>query len=297
MRLQVIGFIGSLALWPLAVECQQKVDVRKAATPDVSVRISGTFASLRIVGTTVDSLIVTGSLPKAAHFQSFDGGKGAEPLLGAKLYVDVPADQAAPGGMLEIRVPARARVWAKAGNATIEATGVTGGLDLNIVGGSIRVSASPRECNIESMDGAVSVEGDPSWLRIKTAAGDITTRGSSEDVALTTVSGTIRVGAGKFDRARFESVTGSIEFAGNPVRAGSLTFDSHSGRIDLRLDPTQGLDIEATSVAGSIENALTKKRPQPGRDGRGQELTTFTGQAEARITVRTFKGTIRLNPR
>jgi hypothetical protein len=294
MRPYLIGFIGSVALWPLAAECQQKVDVRKAAAPDISVRISGTVASLRIVGTAVDSLIVTGTLPNAAHFQSFQGGKGQEPLMGAKLYVDVPGDQAAAGGMLEVRVPARARVWAKAGNATIDATGVTGGLDLNIVGGSVRVSSSPRECNIESMDGAVSVEGEPSWLRVKTAAGDITMRGSSEDVALTTVSGTIHVGTGKFDRARFESVTGAIDFSGDPVRAGTLTFDTHSGKIDLRFDPNEGLDIEATSIAGTIENLLTKKKPQPGRDGRGQELTTSTGQAEARVTVRTFKGAIRL---
>ena len=35
---------------------------------------------------------------------------------------------------------------------------VTGGLDVNIVGGSITVRGSPRELRAESMDGAVTVD-------------------------------------------------------------------------------------------------------------------------------------------
>ena len=38
-------------------------------------------------------------------------------------------------GSLELFVPVGATVWAKSGSATIDVTGITGGLDLNIVGG------------------------------------------------------------------------------------------------------------------------------------------------------------------
>jgi DUF4097 and DUF4098 domain-containing protein YvlB len=196
-----------------------------------------------------------------------------------------------------LRVPQAARVWAKAGNAAIEATGVTGGLDLNIVGGSVHVTASPRELNVESMDGTVTVDGQPAWMRVKTAAGDITVRGFSDDAALTSVSGTIRVGPGRFDRGRFESVTGAIDFSADAVRGGSLNFDSHSGTIDIHLDPAQGADIEATNIAGTIDNTLTRTHPTPGREGRGQELTTSTAMGGAHITVRSFKGRIALLPR
>jgi hypothetical protein len=294
MRLRFHAVPIMLALAALPVGAQQKVDVRRRATPDVSVRIAGTYSSLRIIGTTSDSLVLTGTLPREARFESFGGGKGIDPISGAKMYVDMPSNQSAAAGSLEMRVPARARVWAKAGNAAIEVSGVSGGLDLNIVGGSIRVTASPRELNIESMDGAVTVDGNPEWLRVKTAAGDITMRGSSQDAALTTVSGTIRVMQGSFDRARFESVTGPIEFAGTFARGGSATFDSHSGTVDLRLSHEAGAEIEATSVAGTIENSLTKTRPGPGREQRGQELTTSLGSGTAKVVVRTFKGTIRL---
>lgn len=297
MRLRFAAVPVLVLCTSLPLGAQQKVDVRRRATSDVSVRIAGTFSALRIIGTTSDSLVLTGTLPKEARFESFGGGKGIEPISGAKMYVDVPSDQSAPAGSLEMRVPARARVWAKAGNATIEVSGVSGGLDLNIVGGSIRVSANPRELNVESMDGTVTVEGNPEWLRVKTAAGDITMRGSSQDAALTTVSGTIRVSQGSFDRARFESVTGPIDFGGTFARGGSATFDSHSGLVELRLSRESGAEIEATSIAGTIENGLTKTRPVPGREQRGQELTTTTGDNSAKVVVRTFKGTIRLMPK
>src|SRR5205823_7580635 len=67
------------------------------------------------------------------------------------------------------------------------------------------------------------------------ATGDIVLSGDSEDAGLTTVSGTIRVPTGRFDRARIESVTGAVDFAGTIARGGSLDVDTHSGAIDLRL--------------------------------------------------------------
>jgi DUF4097 and DUF4098 domain-containing protein YvlB len=294
MRHRVLAGLLLLAA-PQAIAAQQKVDVRRRATSDVSVRIAGTYGFLRIVGTASDSLVLTGTIPREARFESFEGGKGVDPITGAKVYIDVPNDQQAAAGTLEMRVPARARVWAKAGNATIEVSGVSGGLDLNIVGGAIRVTSSPRELNIESMDGSVTIDGTAAWLRVKTAAGDITMRGSSEDAAFTSVSGTIRITAGGlFERSRFETVTGGIEFAADFARGGSATFDSHSGAVDLRLRREVGAEIEATSIAGTIENALTRARPTRGREQRGQELTTATGDGGARVVVRTFKGPIRL---
>lgn len=286
--------LSAMLLVVPSLGAQQQVNVRRAAAPDISLRFAGTVGSLRIVGTTVDSIVVTGTLPKNARFESFEGGKGDEPLRGAKMYVEVPSDRAAATGSLELRVPVGARVWAKAGNATIEVTGVTGELDLNIVGGSVRVTASPRTLSVESMDGSVTIEGKPAWVRVKTAAGDIVMRGFADDAAFTTVSGMIRVGSGRFERARFESVTGGIEFSGDAVNRGSLTFDSHSGPIELRLDPRIGGEIDATSITGTIENMLTRQRPGPGRDGRGQELGTVAGASGAHVTIRTFKGNIRL---
>jgi DUF4097 and DUF4098 domain-containing protein YvlB len=291
-------FVAVVALPLSNATAQQKVDVRHAAAPDIAVRIAGAFGKLRIVGWTKDSVTVTGVLPKEARLEAYFGGTGAQPAKGAKMYVEAPNDlSVSASGVLELHVPVKARVWAKSGSAEIVVESITGGLDLNIVGGSVHVTGSPRELNVESMDGAITVDGSPEWVRLKTAAGDIVMAGGSTDAAFTSVSGAIRVSDGMLDRTRFETVTGSITFAGDVARGGSFTFDTHSGSIDVRLNPTAGVEIDAASIAGTIESQFRDRRPTPGREGRGQEFVTSLGGGGARLIIRSYKSNIRLGYR
>jgi hypothetical protein len=273
------------------------IERRAAIASEASIRLSGAISSLRIVGWDRDSLVITGTVPVGWRF---DGGVAsglAGPGRGAKFFVEAPGDLYPTGAALEVRVPARARVWAKSGSADIEVSGVSGGLDLNIVGGSVTVSSAPRELNIESMDGAVRVLAGAAWLRVKTATGDIDVRGGSEDVGLSTVSGTIRVGDGRYERGKFETVTGDVVYQGDLGYKGSIDLTTHSGRVELRLAGRPDLELDAATVTGTIENAVTSSRPIPGREGRGMELGFSSGNGDMRMIVRSFKGNITLKPR
>jgi hypothetical protein len=94
------------------------------------------------------------------------------------------------------------------------------------------------------------------------------------------------------ERARLESVTGPTWFAATPAPGGALTFDSHSGAIDLLLTRRDGFTLYASSVTGAIDNQFDRTRPIAGREGRGAELNMDGGNSSARITARSFKGTI-----
>jgi len=292
LRYSLLAVPLPLLLAGRGLDAQRTVDIRHAVTATASIRIVGSFAELRIHGWNKDSVAITGTIPNDARF---DGGfltSTAAASPGAKFYLETASG--VPSGKLELRVPAGARVWAKSGSATIDVEGVTGGLDLNIIGGSVHVAGSPHELTVESMDGAVSVDGSPAWARLKSATGDILFSGGSDDVGLTTVSGTIRVTAGRFERARIESVTGAVDFAGTVSRGGSLDIDTHSGAVDLRVPRKIAADFDVASVAGSIENGITDRPAVPGREGRGQEIGFTTGGGGARIYIRSFKANIRL---
>lgn len=290
-RALALAVLGVLAATPSA-ESQQAVDSRRAVTSTPSVRISGTFAELRIRGWNKDSVVITGTVPNDTHFAGGFLAPAGGPAPGAKFYLESPTG--VPAGTLELRVPAGARVWAKAGSATIDADGVTGGLDLNVIGGSVHVAGTPHELTIEAMDGAITVEGSSPWARLKTASGDITLGAGSEDAAVTTVSGDIRV-AGRYERLRMSSVTGPVAFDGDIVRGGSLDVDTHSGTIDLRFTPKVSADFDIATMSGRIENAFNKRAPIPGRESRGQELGFTAGNGGARIYVRSFKGNVKLS--
>jgi hypothetical protein len=286
-----LGMLGTAA-----PQSQQKVSHRFAVTPTASIRLFGDVGSLRIVGWDRDSVVVTGTLPAGARLDASRGGDPSRPSPGMKIYIEVPRSPA-PDAKLEVRVPARSRVWSKSGSADVEVTGLTGGLDVNIVGGSARIACSPAELQVESMDGSVTIEGSPAWLRAKTATGDIVLRGGSEDAGVSTVSGAVRVGEGRFERAKFTSVTGPIVFAGDLARGATLDVDTHSGPIELRLAPRLDAEFDLATVTGSIENTLTARRPIAGREGRGMELGFTGGTGRARILVRSFKGNISLRAR
>lgn len=274
---------------------QQKVDVRHAAAPELYFRVTGSVGVLRVIGWEKDSLVITGTLPKGVRMEMGIGEPHGAPARGAKMYLESPNDAVAAGGSLEIRVPARARVWVKSGTANVDVQGVSGGLDVNVIGGSVRIAASPRELQVEAMDAGVEITGTPAWLRAKTASGDIALRGGSTDLALTSVSGAIRMLDGTVERGRIETVTGAISFAATPARGADLVFDSHSGPIDLRLPGGGGFALHASSVTGAVKNAFDSARPIPGREGRGAELAFTRGSESSRITARSFKGTITLH--
>jgi hypothetical protein len=286
----------ALALGPLlSATAQQKVDIHRAATPTVSVRLSGAISSIRVMAWPQDSIALTGALGAGSRM---DGGPNnvSGAVSGMKFYVEAADDAAQRGNRLELRVPRNARVWIKAGSADIDVSGVGGGLDLNIVGGSVRVEGKPRELLIESMDGSVSFTGFSDYAKLKTATGDITLRGGGEDLTLTTVSGSILADdAGRtIQRARLESVTGPITFAAAVQRGADLRFDTHSGAIELRLPRPSNVELDAATITGTIENGWSSTRPAVGREGRGMELGISSGMAGARVQVRSFKGNVRL---
>lgn len=280
------------ALAPQLLVAQQKVDIRRAATGNASVRLSGAISDVRIVGWDRDSIVLSGGVGQGSRIE---GGalNITGPVSGMKFYVDAPEGSNSAANRLELRVPRNARVWIKTGSAAIDASGVTGGLDLNIVGGTITVAGDPRELVIESMDGSVTVTGAPAYARIKTATGDQLLSGGG-DITASSISGAIRLPKGDVDRARFETVTGPIVFGAALARGGEVRFDTHSGAVELHLAARAPVEVDLASVTGTIENAWTSARPVAGREGRGMELLTSNGPGGGRVIARSFKGNVKL---
>ncbi|MDP9176405.1 MAG: DUF4097 domain-containing protein [Gemmatimonadota bacterium] len=275
-------------------QAQGKVERGLRLDPDGAVRITNLVGSVRVTGWSRDSVSLRASLPKGDKVFMGGGPRGM------KMMVETPNDRNPQPSRLELMVPARAKVWVKTATAEIDVSGVTGELDLYVVGGKIRVSGNPAELNAEAIDGDIEVNGKPGWLRAKSASGTVTFNGSSGDVSISTVSGGIIVnsvpaeGSGKFERAKVETVTGPIRFNGDIQRAAAIDFNTHSGALDIAIPRRSGADFEVASIAGTISNELNFARPVKGRYGRGSELVMMNANGGARVTVRSFKGPVTL---
>jgi lipopolysaccharide export system protein LptA len=273
-------------------DAQRTLERRHAISPTASIRLTAVSqeTEVRVIGWERDSLVFSGTVGAGARV---DGGVGANGA-GAKWFVETPQGSAAAPARLELRVPSRSRVWVKLGSGEVEVTGMRGAIDVNIVSGSVTITGDLRELNAEAMDGAITVNGRAEWMRAKTAGGMITISGGGQDVGLTSVSGDVVMHGAALARARIETVTGDVLAAVGLERGGQLTIDSHSGRVELRLPPKQGSDIDVVTVNGSVTNNLTAARPIPGMGARGQELGTSIAGGGRSITIRTFKGPVLL---
>jgi DUF4097 and DUF4098 domain-containing protein YvlB len=289
------SLLAAALLSVAAVDAQSQVKVERGLRLDAdgSVRISNLVGSVHVTGWSRDSVSLRGSLPKGDKL--FMGGSPR----GMKLFVEPMNDRNPQPSSLAVMVPARAKVWVKTATAEIEVSGVTGELDLYVVGGRLRVSGKPAELNAEAIDGDIEVNGNPGWLRAKSASGTVTLIGSSSDMAISTVSGGIIVNpgpsAGKFERAKVETVTGSIHFNADIEKGAAIEFNTHSGSMDIAIPRGTGADFDIASIAGTISNELNYARPVKGRYGRGSELVMTNSSGGARVTVRSFKGTVRLS--
>jgi hypothetical protein len=273
---------------------QQRVSFGHSAAKDIAVRLVGPFAHLTVIGWDRDSISLAGTLPSTFRLDNVFAGDPGVPSRGAKFYIDGSNVIMPKQAWLELRVPAKARIAIKGGTSELVARGLTGDVDLNMIGGTITVDGSPTVLDVEAIDASIRFTGSADWLRLKTGAGEIVMSGQSVDAGFTTVSGNVRVSDATLDRARFESTTGSVTVSGEMARGASWTFDTHSGLIDLRLGGKPSAAIEAVTMAGTIENALTTKRADIGRNGRGQEIDFEVGSGDGRIRITTYKGNVRI---
>jgi hypothetical protein len=271
---------------PLAA--QSKIERKIPLGMEGALRIVNMVGSVVVHGWNKDTVLVRGSLGAGDKF--FAGGG----YTGAKMFVESENDRDPKPARLEVWVPTRVRLWIKTATANIDVNEVTGGLDLYVVSGTITVNGNPHELNAEAIDGDIHVAGSPSWLRAKTATGAITFQGGSSDVGLSTVSGPIKVDGGIFERAKLETVTGSIIFGGKLDRSGTFDFDTHSGSVDITIPERTPVSVAVVTIAGTIVNNLSKKTPTPGRFGRGAELTMDLSDGGAKMSIRTFKGPVTL---
>lgn len=279
---------------------QQRVDRGWPLSGDhVRLWVPAARGTITIAGWDRDSVAVSGTVTAGAGV--LDGAGNGQVV---KLGLQAPAGAPAGGVELQVRVPHRARVSVVGAGATIAVSGIDGWLDLEATTGDIRIDGSPEDVRAETLGGAIEILGGTGRTRVKTVSGPITLRGAGVDVAATTLSGPIVVraagyqrGAAGIARGRFESVSGDVRFEGALGRGAVIELETQSGRIEVRLPADVSADVNAVSIAGTIENRLTKAAPTRRPDGKGYALRFTAGAGDAAVTLRSFKGVVLLASR
>jgi hypothetical protein len=277
---------ATLALGTAAQPSQAPVLLARAVEPTAAFKIYDPAGTLRLIGWDRDSIVVRGRV-----------GRGERPFFavtarGGKLGIDERADGRDPSPSdLVIYLPRRAQISVKTASADIAGVDVSGWF--YTVSGTIHLAGASTSVDAESMSGNVSLDVSAPWVHARTGDGHLLLRGAPQDADVSTVGGTLDVASQAVLRGRFASVTGDVHYVGTPPSGAILEFSNHSGSVDCLLPRDASGVFDLSTITGDIVNGYTRVRPAT-QPGRGRSLRVDLGGAGGHVTVRTFKGTIRL---
>lgn len=289
----VLAGAGLAAATALPASAQRTIAERFAAAPDGFVRMQNIAGSIKLIGWERDSIAITGQVhdTPAERFEVHrsDGG--------VKLGLwDTSVERAEPSH-IEVRVPARSRIWIRTGSAAVFVDGVTGTLDVNSVGGDIEVRGAPAEVFAESMTGRLTLDVRTSVARAKTVTGAILLRGTITDASATSVSGNVLLEDAAVQRGSFESVDGELRFVGELRRGASLDFVTHAGAVEFLLPAATNAEFGFSTYEGGLRSEFKAPIRTSRSKIKGSEQNFVLGQGGAQINVRTFRGRVTIRSR
>ena len=290
MRHGLVGtvFLAAVAISAPMAGAQDSVLRARALDDTASVKMYNPAGSVRLVGWDRDSIVVRGHVARGEHFYLSGDAHGVK--LGIRDRAD---DRPAGRSDLVIYLPRRSQLSVKTVSADISGSDVWGWF--YSVSGSIHLSgAATTSIEAQTMSGELDLDVTAPWVHAQTGDGHLLLRGMPQDADVSTIAGTLDVATPAILRGRFTSVTGDIHYAGASPAGGILEFSNHSGAVDLLLPRSVAGVFDLSTITGQIVNGLTQVRPVSERAGRGQTLKLNLGRDGGRVTVRTFKGTIRL---
>jgi hypothetical protein len=251
-----------------------------------AVKIFNPAGSIRLVGWDHDSIVVRGRIARGEHF--FFAGSASSVKFGIE---DDTTGDSRPSELV-VYLPRASRISTKSASADITGSDVSGWF--YSVSGSIRLTGSATSIEAETMDGNIDLNAGVPWVRARTGNGSLTLRRSVADADLATIAGALDIATASIRRGRFSSVTGDIRMIGAPPSDALLELSSHEGAVDLLLPRDADGVFDLSSVSGTIENAFAGARPTARAALPNRALRVQLGDGGAHVTVRTFKGSIRL---
>jgi DUF4097 and DUF4098 domain-containing protein YvlB len=275
-----------------SLQAQQKLDEKRSAAPDGVVEIENSAGSIRVIGWDRAEVAVTGTLGARAEGLDISGGARR---------TSISVDARNPHGVrsdLEIHVPTGSRVEIDSFAAQIEVSGVAGPVQAETVNGSVSVSGTSKEVEASSVNGDVSISGSPMRVKAESVNGSVSVRGASGELEASTVNGQLTVAGATFDHASLETVSGGIEFDGALAGHASLSINSVSGDVVLKLPAKLSAEFSITTFSGRIENGLSADQAQKtSRWTSQQELEFSLGEGGADVSIETLSGGIALRTR
>ncbi len=306
---KLVIYIATLA-FSFSAFARESVDESKSAHPSGFVKINVVRGDLIVKGWDKDEIQVVGKLDNETTKFIFDVD-GDDTVIAVKIpnnnrkwcvgYCDDGSD-------LTIMLPLKSALKVSVVSTEVKISNIKGSLDVGGVSGEIIVDDANNGVRISNVSGGVELRHGQGRIRLNSVSGDVeasdvqgtgTYHSVSGDIRLNkvsgeldleSVSGEIEVGNAKVETLRASTVSGDIELEFEPVGEVDIDITSISGTVVLRADDKIGAKFDLETGSGDIRNRITDDKPRKSKYIRDESLRFSTGNG--RVTISTRSGNI-----
>ncbi len=252
--------LGKIIRWVLVVAAcagtawaGEPIHETRSARPNGTVEVDLIAGTVQVIGWDRGEVEVTGTL-----------GRGSKALEiekdGDTIHIEVVLPSGrnnnVEGSDIVIRIPHGSRLEVDTVAAPIDVENLTGRLELATVAGAIRIEGGPTEVDANSVAGKIVLESGANLRH-----GD------------------------------FQTVSGKIEVTADFDSRGRFELETVTGSIELYLPRGVDAEIDAATFSGRIRNDLGPAAKRE-KYGPSEELSFRVGSGGARISLRSFSGSI-----
>ena len=281
-------------LWAAAlhsgVAFAEVVDERRTVSAKPRVSIENVNGTVTVEGWDRKEVHVTGTIGSDVEEVEVDG---TEDRLHIEVILPRHGRNLRSEADLLVKVPEGAEVTVDVVNCPIDVSKVDGALALESVNGDITVVGKPTRVSAQAVNGHIEITAPCTDTKAETVSGRILLNGVSGELVAGTVGGSVEVhGGGKFESAECRSVSGDIDFEGDPEGTATFDFEAHSGDVTLHVSAGISAEFEISTFSGDIDNAFGQKPRRTSEYVPGRELSFTIGNGSARISISSFSGDV-----
>lgn len=247
-----------------------------------------------LLGNGAATIIVTGwdqsSIQIKAH--SDDGGLRFE-ANSSRIVIET--SRLEDNAVIKVMVPRGVRVVARSNTGNITVKDTQGDVEAETSSGAVIV-AGARDVEATSLSGDIEVRQVGGSTNVSSNNGDCTVLETKGSIEVSSVSGDVRVSKSWSKTVRAETTNGTVSFDGEVLPDGRYTFLAHSGSIWIALAKMANAQVGVATWSGKVDSEFPiTLRPgfaAPGSETGTKRYTFTLGQGSARITAETFSGDV-----
>jgi len=148
---------------------------------------------------------------------------------------------------------------------------------------------------VETVSGGVSTEGTRGALDVEAVSGEVVVSGALDTARISVVSGNVKFRSDRpVKSVQLRTVSGNVDASASLAKSARVEVEAFSGDVDFALPSDVSAEFRVSTFSGNIKNDFGGGEVKKSDHVPSRSLSFTTGSGDARVSVSSFSGSVRL---